>query len=329
MRRRDFITMLGGSATAAFPIRAHTQNAGGAKRVGVFINGDPSDPLQRTSVAGFVHAMEGLGWSVGGNLLIDYRWAHGLAVDSADLRKEAQDLVASRPDVIFTTGSILPAVIEATNKIPIVFVLRNDPTDARLVKSFASPGANATGFSENNSDELGGKWVELLKEIAPNITSVGLLFSSLDSYRASVERAAHTLGMTASSVPVHASGEIAGAIAAFSREPNGALVISPEAFAVVHRDAIIAAAAVQRLPAIYPFMFFAQGGGLMSYGIDREEQFRQAASYVDRILKGAKPNDLPVQQPMTYRLVLNLKTAQALGLTVSPMLLARADEVIE
>jgi putative ABC transport system substrate-binding protein len=328
MRRREFITLLG-SATAAWPIVARAQQPGRMRHIGVLIGGSETDPEIQSRVAAFQKELQELGWIEGRNLRIDRRWAAG---ELSRIRIYAAELVGLRPEVILGANTpVVEALRQQTHTIPIVFSSVTDPVESGLVQSLARPGGNATGVT-TYEPEMSGKWVELISEVATPVTRVALLFNPMttsgQTFRP-VELAARSLGLAPTALPVRDPNEIEDAIAAFGREPNGALIILSDVFTTVHRKLIITLAASHRLPAIYPFRFFAVDGGLMSYGIDQLDLYRRAASYVDRILKGEKPADLPVMLPTKFELAINLKTAKALGLTVPPRLLVRADEVIE
>jgi len=288
-----------------------------------------SDPEGQHRVAAFVEGLQKLGWTAGANLVIDYRWA-----DSADrLRRYAAELVGLKPDVIWTTGALgLLPLKRQTATIPIVFTLIYDPVGSGFVESLAHPGGNITGFTLGEFS-MGGKTLEALKEVAPQVSRVAVMLN-LDQpphvamWRA-IETVAPSFGVRLTAADAQDPAEIERAIEAFAREPNGGLIVLPGPITIVHRDLIIATAARHRVPAAYAFRFFATSGGLISYGVDPADQSRQGAAYVDRILKDAKPSDLPVQQPTKFELVINLKTAKALGLTVPESFLLRADEVIE
>jgi putative tryptophan/tyrosine transport system substrate-binding protein len=328
MRRREFITLLGGAATA-FPLTARGQQAERLRRIGVLMN-TTADEDQQASVAAFQQVLQQLGWTEGRNLRIDIRWGEGRA---AEIRRHAGELTALAPDVLFATGtSALPPLLQATRTIPIVFVQVADPVGAGYVDSLAQPGGNVTGFLQFEYS-LSGKWVELLKEIAPGVTRVAVLrdadISSGIGQFAVIQAVAPALGVDVRAINVRDAGEIERAMAAFARTPNGGLILTASALAGVHRDLIIALAARNKLPAVFFRRYFVVRGGLISYGYDVRDQFRRAAGYVDRILKGEKPADLPVQAPNKYELAINLKTAKVLGIEVPATLLARADEVIE
>ena len=299
------------------------------RRVGMLIPFSAGDPEGEARRPAFEQSLSNLGWTVGANLLIEYRFAGG---DPESIRRHAAELVALVPDVIITAGALAPApVLQATNTIPIVMVNVPDPVGAGWVQSLARPGGNATGFT-NFEYSLGGKWVELLKQVAPSITRAAVLRSSTSvagvGQFAAIQSGAHSLGVELTPVGVRDADEIERGVAEFARSGNGGLIVTGGGSGA-RRDLIITLAARLRLPAIYPFRYYAVDGGLISYGPDTLDLFRRAAGYVDRILKGEKPADLPVQTPAKYELVINLKTARALGLEVPPTLLARADEVIE
>jgi putative ABC transport system substrate-binding protein len=328
MRRRDFITLVGGAAVA-WPLAARAQQADKVQRIGVVMDDVDGDPEAQVYVMAFRQKLQELGWTDGRNLRIDYRWAAG---DSTQRQSYAQELVGSAPAVILTVGTPLVAALHrATRTIPIVFISANNPIGFGFVASLARPGGNITGFIEFEPS-MGGKWLETLKEIAPRISQVALIFNPdthTGQYFASIEAAASSLSVTATRTPFHSAAEIESAINAFAIAPNVGLLVLPDVSTALHRDLIIALAAKYHLPAIFPFRRFVTNGGLVWYGTDLVEQFRQAASYVDRILRGAKPDELPVQAAVKFDLVINLKTAKALGLTIPEKLLVRADEVIE
>jgi ABC-type uncharacterized transport system substrate-binding protein len=329
MKRREFITLLGGAA-AAWPLDARAQQGERMRRIGVIMNPAADDTEQQGLLAIFVQSLQQLGWTDGRNVRIDTRWAGGGA---PDIRRHAEDLVALTPDVIVATGTAaMGPLLDATRTVPIVFNNVADPVGAGFVDSMAWPGGNATGFIQFEYT-LSGKWLELLKEIAPRVTRAAVLrdaaLTSGIGQFAVIQSVAPSVGVEVSAINVRNAGEIERAITKFASAPNGGLILTASALAVVHRHLIIALAARHRLPAVYYRRGFATSGGLASYGYDVVEQFRGAAGYVDRILKGEKPADLPVQAPTKYELSINLKTAKALGLEVPPTLLARADEVIE
>jgi putative ABC transport system substrate-binding protein len=328
MRRRDFITMLGGAA-AAWPLATRAQQDR-IRRIGVLTGYAASDPEGQARVGAFRQGLRELGWVENRNVWIDVRWA---AADPSLLRAYAAELMEMTPDVILVNNAQgLTAVQGERRDIAIVFAGVSDPVGLHFVDSLARPGGNVTGFTTFEFSPV-AKLLEALKEIAPNVARVALIFdpdnpSSVGHLR-SLETAAPSFAVKSVAAAVHNPVEIELAIEAFARERNGGLLIPPNTTLTSHRDLIVASAARHRLPAVYPFRVFVTAGGLMSYGADRVDQFRSAASYVDRILKGAKPADLPVQQPSKFELVINLKTAKALGLEVPASILLRADEVIE
>jgi putative tryptophan/tyrosine transport system substrate-binding protein len=330
VRRREFITWFGGAA-AAWPLAAGAQQGERVRRIGVLMGFAESDPTAQSWVAAFRDALAKLGWSDGSNLRIELRWG---AADPDKIRTLAKELVDLGPDVIFDqTTPVTEALGRVTQTIPIVFVYVADPIGSGFTASLARPGGNITGFTYLEPT-TGGKWVGLLKEIAPRTARVALLFNPattppLKFYMPSIQAAASSLSVEASTAPVHARDEIEGVIAAQARNPGGGLLVMPDVFNDANRELIIALAARLRVPAIYPRPVFAESGGLIAYGADLAEQFRQAAGYIDRILKGANPGDLPVQQPTKFELAINVKTAKALGLSVPPSMLLLADEVIE
>jgi ABC-type uncharacterized transport system substrate-binding protein len=329
MRRRDFITLLG-SAAATWPLAARAQQPDQMRRIGVLLPAAADDPEWQARVGAFLQALALLGWTIGRNMRIDTRWA---GANAAEIRRHAAELVALAPDVILAGGTT-PAVplLQATHTVPIVFTLGVDPVGAGFVDSLARPGGNATGFMAFEYS-LAGKWLELLKQIAPGVTRVAILRdatqASATSMFAAMQAVAPSLGVEIIPVNMRNAGEIEQSVKTFARSPNGGLIPVSSATAVRHRELILTLAARHKLPAVYWERFFVVAGGLMSYGPDLVEQFQQAAGYVDRILKGEKPADLPVQTPTKFQLVINLKTARSLGLDVPPTLLARADEVIE
>jgi putative tryptophan/tyrosine transport system substrate-binding protein len=330
MKRREFITLLGGTA-AAWPLAARAQQGERMRRVGIFIGATAAgDADGQARIDVFRQAMELLGWTTGRNLQIEYRW--GMA-DPAKVRKYAAELVAFAPDVILSSGTAsLAQLLQETRTVPIVFANVADPVGAGFVDSLSRPGGNATGFMQFEYS-LSAKWLELLKQIAPGVTRAAVLrdaaLTSGTGQFAVIQSVASSVGVEVSPVNVRDGGEIERAVAAFARSPNAGLVVTSSALVVSHRELIIGLAARHKLPAVYYRRRFVDDGGLISYGFDLLDQYRRAATYVDRILKGEKPADLPVQTPTKYELVINLKTARALGLEVPPTLLARADEVIE
>ena len=326
--RRHFITLLGGAAV--WPLAARAQEAGQVRRIGVLLNLRSDDPDAINRITAFVQALQPLGWIVGRNLRIEYRWSAG---DAAAVRKHAEELAALAPDVILTSGApSLTPLLQATRSVPIVFVLVADPVGAGLVESLAHPGGNATGFLALEY-AIGGKWLELLKDIAPSLRRTAVIRDSATSVGiglfGAIQSAAPSLGVEISPVNTRDEGEIERAIATFARTANDGLIVTPSGFGNVHVDLITALATRHKLPAVYPGREWVAAGGLATYAPDILGQFRRAAGYVDRILKGETPADLPVQAPTKYETVINLKTARAIGLTVPPSLLARADEVIE
>jgi putative ABC transport system substrate-binding protein len=326
MRRREFITLLSGAA--AWPFAARAQQAERMRRIGVLMNVDNAD--QRANYTAFLQALQQLGRVDGHNVRIDTRWAGGQA---SEIRKYATDIVALAPDVIVATGtaSMVP-LLQATHTVPIVFGSVADPVGAGFIETMARPGGNTTGLVQFEYS-LSGKWLELLKQIAPSMTRVAVLrdqnITSGIGQFAVIEAAASSVGVEVSAIDVRDAEEIKRSIAAFARSPNGGLILTASALAVAYSELIIALSAQYKLPAIYFRRYFVDRGGLSSYGYDVLQQYRGLASYVDRILKGEKPADLPVQAPTKYELVINLKTAKAFGLTIPPSLLATADEVIE
>jgi ABC-type uncharacterized transport system substrate-binding protein len=329
MKRREFITLLGGAA--AWPLAAHAQQPERVQRIGVITGGDtPDDPDWQGRMAAFLEVLRQLGWSDDRNLRIEYRWPIG---DADRIRKYAAELVEFAPDVILTTGTATMApLLQATRTIPIVFVSVADPVGAGFVDSLARPGGNATGFMQFEYS-LSGKWLELLKEIAPGLRRAAVLrdpeISSGPGQFGAMQSVASSLGVELTPVNVREPSEINRVLAAFARSANSGLIVVTSGLAFVHRELIITLAARYTLPAVYYRRYFVASGGLLSYGYDLIDMNRRAAQYVDRILKGEKPSDLPVQAPTKYELAINLKTAKALGLDVPPTLLARADEVIE
>jgi len=327
-RRREFITLLGGAA-AAWPLAARAQGER-MRRVGVLCALAESDPEVKGWFAAFQDGLQKLGWVQGRNVSIEYRWSGG---DEQRLQTDAAELVQTAPDVIFVALTpALAALYRQTRSVPIVFVQVSDPVKLGFVADLARPGGNITGFA-TFEHPIGGKWLELLKDIAPGRTRVAVLFEpdnpSQGAYLQGLEAAAPTFGVQLTRAGVRNAGDIERAITASVQEPNAALIVAPNTVTIPNRDLIIALAARYRLPAVYPYRFFARSGGLISYGIGLADQYRQAAGYVDRILKGAKPGDLPVQFAAKFELVVNLKTAKALGLTIPEPFLQHADEVIE
>jgi ABC-type uncharacterized transport system substrate-binding protein len=330
MRRRSFITLLGGAA-ASWPLAARAQQADRVRRIGALIGAPSADnPDAQANIRAFLQVLQQLGWTDGGNVRIDIRWGAG---NADDIRKYAAELAALAPDVIFASGTAsVGPMLQATRTVPIVFANVADPVGAGFVDSLARPGGNASGFIQFEYS-LSGKWLELLKQIAPGVTRAAVLrdpaITSGIGQFAVIQSVAPSVGVEVSAINVRDAGEIERAVTAFARSSNGGLIVTASALAVLHRQLIIALAARHKLPAVYYRRYFVTSGGLISYGYDVVEQFRGAAGYVDRILKGATPADLPVQAPTKYELVINLKTANALGLEIPTTVLARADEVIE
>jgi ABC-type uncharacterized transport system substrate-binding protein len=327
MRRRDFIKVIAG-ATVAWPLPVSAQER--VRRIGVLMNGSARDAEQQGLVTTLAQTLQQLGWTEGRNLHIDIRWGEG---DPQTIRRHAESLVASAPDVIVSTGNAgMPPLLDATQTIPIVFNNIADPVGAGYVESLARPEGNATGFLQFEYS-LSGKWLELLKEIAPGVKRAAILrdaaLTAGIGQFAVIQSVAPSAGIEVSAIGLRDPGEIERAIAKFAKSPNSGLIMTASALSVFHRDLIIALAAQHKLPAVYYRRGFVISGGLTSYGYNEIEQYRGVASYVARILKGEKPADLPVQAPTKYELVISLKTANALGLSVPPALLARADEVIE
>ena len=327
MQRREFILALGGAA-AAWPLAARAQQAERMRRIGVFMSLAADDPEGQARLAAFVQGLRELGWTDGRNVRIDIRWGAG---DADRSRRYAAELVALAPEVILASGATLGPLLQATRTVPIVFTQAPDPVGAGFVDSLARPGGNATGFTVFEYS-MGAKWLELLKEIVPGTTRVAVLRPTTPAgfgQFGAIQTVAPSFGVEVSPVDVRDAGEIERAITAFARSSNGGLIVTASAVAQVHRDLIVTLAARHKLPTVYWNRVYVTGGGLISYGPDSIDPHRRAAGYVDRILKGEKPADLPVQAPTKFELAINLKTAKALGLDVPPTLLARADEVIE
>jgi putative ABC transport system substrate-binding protein len=329
MRRREFISLLGG-AVAAWPVAARAQQGERMRRIGVLLPAAADDAAFQPRIRGFLQVLQQLGWSDSRNVRIDTRWA---GANADGIRRHAAELAALAPDVILTSGSgAVGALQQATRTVPIVFATVADPVGAGFVDSLSRPGGNITGFAIFEY-AIGGKWLELLKEISPRMTRVAVLrdlaVAAGPGQFGAIQTAAPSFGMEVSPVNVRDASEIERAVMAFARSSNGGLIVTASPLAQLHRDLIITLAARHKLPAVYFERFFVAEGGLISYGADFVDQFRRAAGYVDRILKGEKPADLPVQAPTNYELVINLKTAKALGIEVPPTLLARANEVIE
>jgi putative ABC transport system substrate-binding protein len=329
--RRQFIALLGAAAaiSVTWPSAARAQQADRARQVGLLISTAASDPEGQSRRAVFLEGLQQLGWIDGRNVRIVVRWG----INADDFRKSSAELVGLAPDVIFALGgAAMEALMQATHDVPIVFAQTPDPVGSGFVASLSHPGGNATGFT-NIDYRMSGKWLELLREISPGTTRLAALANiGLASGRGQldvIQRLAPSLGMDLTIIDVRNPGEIEQGISAFARAPNGGLIVLSSAAAAAHRKLIVALTARHRLPAIFPYRFFAAAGGLLSYGPEPADQVRRAAGYVDRILRGEKPGDLPVQNPVKHELILNLKTASALGLDVPPTLLATADEVIE
>jgi putative ABC transport system substrate-binding protein len=328
MKRREIIGLLGG--VAAWPLAARAQQGERIRRIGMLFPLADTDPEAQLRLSAFNRRLRELGWTDGRNVRIDYRWSP----DPALMRAQAAELVSIKPDVIVATSTPVVAALRAeTSTIPILFVQVVDPVAAAFVASLARPAGNITGIT-NFELAMGGKWLETLKEISPWVTRVAALYNPntapyADSLLRFVAAAAPSFAMEATAAPVHDAAETERAIDAFAEKANAGLLVLPDASTLRHRDLIIGRAAQHRLPAVYPFRYYALSGGLVSYGNDALDSYRQVAPYVDRILRGTKPWQLPVQAPTKYELVVNLKTAKALGLAVPPTLLARADEVVE
>jgi putative ABC transport system substrate-binding protein len=327
MKRRQFITLVGG--TAVWPFAAHAQQIKGMRRIGMLMPLAANDPEGQVRVAAFLQGLQELGWSVGRNVIVDIRWS----TDSAEARKYATELIALAPDVILANSSLAVAsLVQLTRTVPIVFTTVADPVGAGFVDSLARPGGNITGFILFEYS-ISAKWLQLLKEIVPGVTRAAVLrdpsIAVGPAQFAVMQAIAPSLGVELRPFDVRDEGEIERAIALFAQSPDSGLIVTGSPRAAYHRGLIIALAAQHRLPAVYPLRTYAIDGGLICYGPDTVDQFRRAASYVDRILKGEKPADLPVQAPTKFELVINLKTAEALGLNVPATLASRADEVIE
>jgi putative ABC transport system substrate-binding protein len=328
LKRRDFITLVGG--TAAWPLAARAQQAERVRRIGILLPAAADDLDMQARFGAFLQALALLGWTIGRNVRIDTRWA---TTDAAEIRRHAAELAALAPDVILAhAATTVGPLLQATRTVPVVFPAVVDPVGAGFVDSLARPGGNATGFM-NFEYSLSGKWLELLKQIAPGVTRVAVLrYAATPSGVGQfgiIQSVAPSLRVEVTPVNMRDAPEIERAVAAFARAPNGGLIVTASPLAQRHRDLIVTLAARHKLPAVYFDRVFVAAGGLISYGPDFVDQYRRAAGYVDRILKGENPADLPVQAPTKYELVINLKTAKSLGLEVPPTLLARADEVIE
>jgi putative ABC transport system substrate-binding protein len=335
MKRRALITLLGCAAAMPAILRpraAPAQQQGRTKRIGVLMGLAESDPERASFVAAFTQGLADLGWRDGSNIQIDYRWGAG---DSDRIRDFARELVQMQPDLIVgQTTPVVAALKQQTQTIPIVFIQVSDPVGSGFIAGFAEPGGNTTGFT-NLESSMSSKVMELLKEIAPGVSRIALMFNPQTApgggsyFLRPVEAAAPALQVTIIPAPVHNAADIDAAITALTKEPGAGLIVMPDVFVLAHREQMLALAKQHRMPAAYAYRLFAASGGLMSYGTDLVDLFRRAAPYVDRILRGAKPAELPVQQPVKFELVLNLKTARTLGLTVPDKVLALADEVIE
>ena len=328
MRRREFVRVVVGSA-AAFACAARAQQPERMRRIGVLSSVAADDQDNKVRITGFRQRLEQLGWTDGHNVRIDYRF---VGADPENYSKYAAELVALAPDVIVASGASLPVMLQATRTVPVVFAFAADPVGSGYIESLSRPGGNATGFLLYEYD-LSAKWLELLKEIAPGVTRVAVLRNPTEmagiGQFAIIQSVARSVGVDVSVINLRGAGEIEQAVTAFARSSNGGLVVVASASATVQRNLIIELAARHRLPTVYFERLFVAGGGLISYGADLAEGYRRAAGYVDRILKGEKPAELPVQAPTKYELAINLKTAKALGLTIPPAVLARADTIIE
>ena len=328
MRRREFIAGLG--SAAAWPVVTRAQPGDRMRRIGVFMPGNENDPVWKPRLSAFTQALADLGWVDGRNVRMDFRWHDD---DTNRIRALAQELVGLQPDIILANST--PATValkRETRTIPIVFVTVVDPVASGIVPRLDRPGGNVTGFASFGEGSLGGKWLQLLTEIAPDLKRAAIMFNpdtSPVSALPSIETAARTLKVVSSRVLVHSDVEIETAIIALGREPGGGLVVIPDNFTFAYRAPVISAAARNNVPAVYYLSAFARDGGLLSYGVDQVDITRRAASYVDRILRGEKPGDLPVQFPTKFEMVVNLNTAKALGLAIPPSIMLRADEVIE
>jgi len=329
MKRRQFITLVGGAV--AWPLTSYAQKPDGA-RLGILLPFATTDRSSKLDAAALVSQLQELGWTEGRNLRIDYRWAAG---NAEQMQASAKELVAQQPDVIFCRSTpVTAALLTQTRTIPIVFAMVSDPVGERFVEDLARPGGNATGFT-NVESSMAGKWLELLKEVAPNIKRIAFIFDPTVAagggsyYPDLIKSAAPSLAVPLVAIPVHDAVEIESAIGKFFREPNGGLLVLPDLTTRAHRRLIVALAAQYRVPAIYDLRDIVVEGGLISYGVDVADLIRRAGGYVDRVLKGAKPAELPVQLPTKFELVINLQTAKALGLSVPLILQQRADEVIE
>jgi putative ABC transport system substrate-binding protein len=331
MKRREFISLMGGAA-AAWPLAARAQEPGRVRKIGMLFAFFDYDPESQARITAFQQELENLGWREGQNIQSEYRWASG---DAERFRAFAAELVAARPDVLVAHATpSAEALARATSTIPIIFAAVSDPVASGLVASLSAPGRNATGFT-NFGISMVAKWVEFLRELSPRLARVALLFNPAtapgrgSTYLQAVEAAARSFGIDSMHATVSNAAQIEDVIATLSRRPDSGLIVMPDIFLTNHRDVITALATRYALPAIYPFRYFADGGGLISYGVDLSDIFRRAAGYVDKVLRGAMPSSLPVQHPDKFELIINLKTARALGLDVPRILLARANRVIE
>src|SRR6516162_3683047 len=328
VRRREFIGLLGGGAMA-WPLAARGGDR--MRRLGILMAGAESDPKYQADVAVFREGLQKLGWVDGQNIRTQVRWA---GFDAETMRRYAKELIALQPDLILSNDTPTTAtLLQQTRTVPIVFATVADPVGSGFVASFARPGGNATGFAVYEAS-LGGKWLELLKETVPSVSRAVVIFNPAtapfaDNQLKSINNAATTFGVEVSVAYVHDVSELETVVATQAREPNSGLIVLNEDFMIAHRVEIISLAARYRLPAVYPFRFFAELGGLVSYGVDLNDNFRRAVPYADRVLRGAKPSELPVQAPVKFELVINLKTAKAIGIDVPLQLKQRADEVIE
>jgi ABC-type uncharacterized transport system substrate-binding protein len=330
MRRREFITLVGGAA-ATWPLAARAQQAERMRRVGVLMGYAESDPAAQTQVAALRQELRKLGWEEGRNIRVDVRFP---GADADKVRAVLIELMSLTPDVLVTNTNLVTAVAQAeVRTTPIVFIFVGDPVGSGFVSNDARPNGNLTGFANWDSPAMSGKWLELLKEVAPQVERIGFMINpetpALIRYFKSAEERAPALKIKLVALDVHNTGEIERGLTAFAAERNGGVVVGPHATTLTNRDLIVALATRLRLPTLYPLALYAKAGGLISYGIDPVSQFQQGAGYVDRILRGARPADLPVQYPTKLQLVINLKSAKALGLTISESFLLRADEVIE
>jgi putative ABC transport system substrate-binding protein len=330
VKRREFIALIG-SAAAAWPLAAQAQQGERMRRIGVLMSYAESDGEGQALVAEFQKGLQKLGWAEGRNIRFDYRWA---ALDAELMQRFAKELTALQPDLIFSHNTpTTAAMLQQTRTIPIIFAVVADPVGSGFIESLTRPGGNVTGFI-NLEPTMAGKWLELLKEIAPRVNRAAFLFNPAttpyrDIYLNPFKAAARSLAVEAIAAPVHDRSELESVVAAQAREPNGGLIAMPDSFLNAHRVEVTSLAARYGLPAVYPYRFFTEVGGLLSYGTDQPDNFRRAAVYADRILRGTKPNELPVQIPFKFDLVINLKTAKALGIEVPIFLQQRADEVIE